>query len=62
MSAPIRQIAVAQQEAQPAVVKIILVVALDGIGDKRDAHFVVEPMPAMAGIIAAEKIVSPTSV
>jgi hypothetical protein len=36
--APVGQVAVAQQKAQPAVVQIVLVVALDGVRNKRHAH------------------------
>ncbi len=41
--APIGQVSVAQQKAESAIVQIILVVALDGVRDKRHADLVVRP-------------------
>src|ERR1035441_1902080 len=53
--ASIRQTAVAEQETLAAMVQIILVVALDGVGDKRNTRFVVQAMPTAAVVIAAEE-------
>ncbi len=52
--ARIVQLPIAQDEAQPTQLQILLVVALDGVGHKSQPNLVVSPPPTPAGKVAAK--------
>ena len=52
--AAVVELAVAQQEPQPAIFQVVLVVALDGVRDHGDAELVLGAMQAAHGVVAAK--------
>src|ERR1035438_170857 len=53
--AAIVEFAVAEQKAEAPIFQIILMVALDGVGDNGEAYFVQRAMPAGSGVVSARK-------
>ena len=53
--ASVVQIPIAQQKPQPAVVQIILVVALDGVRNKGHAYLSLGLFQSMSVVVAAEQ-------
>ena len=53
---PVVEISIAQQESQSAQLQILLMIALDGIGDEGDCDLIHGPVPARPGVIQARNI------
>src|SRR3974390_2570388 len=51
--APISEIAVSKQKTKPPIMQIVLMIALDRIGDHHQAGLVFIAMPPVSGVVAA---------